>query len=186
METRRPLVTAVVVSLCLMAYGCGLNSELPNRKLSQDGQFWAELQIVRASVVAGGDRYFVEVGKVHPNWKDTVTFNRKVEAYSLNEGGEISIDWVNPRHLLVSCWGCQTGALNLGLDQWQGVSIQYAYKEAKVLRNGVSGNSVPFSDKPTSEALALLSTSAGIALRAAFPGRLLHRDKFSRQEAKLR
>ena len=111
-----------------MASGC-VDQWVLDRKMSMDGQFEARINNIQADSLSHDIRE-VTINKVHPTWKDTVTLNRSAGVWSFQGDGEVSIDWADSSHLVVTCSGCEKLVFGLKLDEWQGVLIEYKHEDA--------------------------------------------------------
>jgi hypothetical protein len=130
------LFACVGVAALLCASGCGgaAYDKEEDRKLSPDGAFRAIVgDTVRDSLGGdfGGDFKGVTIEKIYPTWKDTATLDRTAEICALQEDGELSIDWASPSHMIVTCWGCKKDFLDDVLDTWQGISIEYVFRDPR-------------------------------------------------------
>jgi hypothetical protein len=126
----KALLASIAIPLVLSLSACRDFDFPKDSKLSPSGEFVANLGD-RETDPLSYDITAVTLEKVHPNWMDTLTLNRNVEVCSLQERGEISIAWTDSNHLMVTCSGCVRGALAWGLEDWDGVSIQYVYKNPR-------------------------------------------------------
>jgi len=115
-----------------MVSGCGLSKfqdTLLDRKISSDGQFEARINDIETDALSHDIRE-VTIHKVHPTLKDRVTLNRSTDVWSFQGNGEISIDWADSGHLVVTCVGCEKPVFGLKLDHWQGIMIEYQHKDS--------------------------------------------------------
>jgi hypothetical protein len=128
-DRRKPVACiclAVLVAICAFS-GCGSYNIVLERKVSGDGAFWATVNVNRSSAVAGGDWYWIEVGKSKPTWRDSLTRNKSEGICSLSGPGKLSISWTGSRQLQVVCTNCRQGSFSPISKEWEGVAIQYAF-----------------------------------------------------------
>jgi hypothetical protein len=125
-----------VLNLCLLAIfvvwgsfsGCGSYNAPIDRRVSEDGRFWVELTVTRASAVAGGDHYWVEIGKTAPTWLERFALENKAGICSLEGPGRLSVSWTGPRRLSVVCSECRKDAFFISSKEWKEVMIEYNFR----------------------------------------------------------
>ena len=126
--------TSILISLAMLGvagfFGCGSYVVALDRKYSSDGEFWAELTVSRSTAVAGGDWYWVTLGRTHPTWRDKLVRNQSVEVCSLEGPGKLSASWASPRKVQVVCARCRSRSFFPVSKEWEGVSIEFVFKDS--------------------------------------------------------
>jgi len=113
-------------TLALWFYGCGSDDVTLDRKLSGDDQFWTELRVTRTGPL-DYDWKAVVIGKVHPKWTDILIRKTSEEICALHGPGELTVSWMDPRHVEVICTKCRTADFFPQSSTWEGVSIKFAF-----------------------------------------------------------
>jgi hypothetical protein len=95
--------------------------EIVQRVPSGDGRFAAEVTVNRGSPISGPDMYEVTL--------EEESAKQKHEAICAMTGnGKISVSWNGGSALTVTCIRCSPNDLRTDVRKWEGVSIEYSFK----------------------------------------------------------
>jgi hypothetical protein len=125
------VIRVAVFAWIMFLFGCSsMTEQTVDRTVSSDGRFWADVSVNRGSALKS-DWYAVAVGKVHPDWIQTIFRRAGITICTLQGPGQIAISWKGPDELLVTCTSCRQRDVYIRERRWDNISIDYAFPKAK-------------------------------------------------------